>query len=90
MILTFSKSLNGEPVYLSVKHKEDKRILSYVIKIIKELDITRPEMLHKKVDGAWKLKFLGVSAREIAEMKNQLRAGGFKYNGELMIFEEEI
>lgn len=90
MVLTFSKSLVGEPIYLSVNHKDSKQILSYVIKLIKGLDITKPEMLHKKIDGVWRLKLLGVSAREIVEMKNGLRAGVFKYNGELMIFEEDF
>ena len=86
MLITFNQNVNGEPVFASCPHKDSKNVMTYLIKIIKELDLDRPEMLIKKVDGDWKLKFIGLSKKDVIALESEMKKKSYKFNGELIEF----
>lgn len=90
MILTFSSNPSGGPVFVSCHHKDAKNIMAYLIRIIKDLDIKRPNMLIKKDESDWKLKILSISKKDLDILKELLHNGKYKFNGNLMefVFEE--
>lgn len=89
MIVTFSNNVNGEQVFARCRHKEHKTVLTYLVKIIKELDVKRPNMVLKKEEGYYVLKFCSLSKKDLESIKSQLLQRVIKYSGEKIEFEFE-
>ncbi len=88
--LYFSNNTKGGPVFVSCDHKSDKLIFSYLIKIIKELNLKRPEMLLKKEKGKWKLKICSISQKDVILLKCELGLKTYKFNGTELVFNFEV
>ena len=90
MKITFNQNTSGEQVFARCKHKEHKTVLTYLIKVVKSLCLNkRPEMVLKKEEGFYVLKFCSLSKKDFDSMIQQLKSKVVKYNGEIIEFEVE-